>query len=220
MSENEPQDPEAATGAFRRRPREWRKLRSEVETCQACELCEHATQAVFGRGPLGAEIVMVGAQPDDHDDQEGVPFSGPPGEVLARAMVAADIDRDAVYFTHAVKHFRFELRGRRRLQRSPEQHHVDACRGWLESELTLVSPRLVVLLGSVAVRAVAPGIELRRDHGQVFEVEGRHVLATLDPSAVLRVEERQLAFRTLVSDLEAARGFCDASRRRRTAPMP
>jgi DNA polymerase len=219
MSESEPQDPDAATGAFRRRPREWRKLRSEVEACRACELCEEATQAVFGRGPLGAEIVMVGPQPDDHDDHEGVPFSGPAGEVLGRAMVAADIDRDAVYFTHAVKHFRFEPSGRRRLQRAPEQQHVDACRGWLESELTLVSPRLVVLLGSVAVRSIAPWVELRRDHGQILDVGGRSVLATLDPGAVLRVEERQMAFRTLVADLEAARGFCDASRRRRTAPM-
>jgi DNA polymerase len=162
---------------------------------------------------------MVGDQPHEEDDRSGEPFGGSAGEVLRKAMAAADIDPSAVYLTNAVKHFRFEAHGKRRLQRAPEPEHVAACRGWLVNELELIEPRLVVLLGSTAVRSLAPELQLRRDHGRVIEVDGRRVLATLHPSAVLRTEDRQLAMRTLIGDLEAARGFCDSDRRRRTAPV-
>ena len=210
--------PGEAPAAIRRRSREWRKLRSEAEHCEGCELHAAATQTVFGRGPLGAEIVMVGDEPCDEDDRSGEPFGGPAGEVLRKAMIAADIDPSSVYLTNAVKHFRFEVHGRQRLRRAPEPNHIAACHGWLANELDLIDPRLIVLLGSAAVRSLAPEVQLRRDHGRVIEAGGRRVLATLHPSGVLRTEDRQLAMRTLIGDLEAARGFCDSARRRRTVP--
>jgi uracil-DNA glycosylase len=210
--------PSEAPAAIRRRSREWRKLRSEAEHCEGCELHAASSRTVFGTGPLRAEIVMVGDQPCDEDDRSGEPFGGPAGEVLRKAMIAADIDPSSVYLTNAVKHFRFDAHGKRRLQRAPEPEHIAACHGWLANELDLIDPRLVVLLGSAAVRSIAPAIQLRRDHGRVIDVEGRRVLATLHPSGVLRTEDRQLAMRTLIGDLEAARGFCDSARRRRTAP--
>ncbi len=220
MPENLENAPSEVPAAFRRRSREWRKLRTEAEHCEECELHAPATQTVFGTGPLRAEIVMVGDQPSDEDDRSGEPFGGPSGEVLRKAMVAADIDPSSVYLTNAVKHFRFEAHGRRRLQRAPEPSHIAACHGWLAHELDLIEPRLVVLLGSTAVRSIAPAIQLRRDHGRVIEHDGRRFLATLHPSGVLRTEDRQLAMRTLIGDLEAARGFCDSARRRRTAAAP
>jgi uracil-DNA glycosylase len=212
--------PSEAPAAIRRRSRDWRKLRSEAEQCEGCELHAAASGTVFGTGPLGAEIVMVGDQPADEDDRSGQPFGGPAGEVLRKAMAAADIDPSSVYLTNAVKHFRFETHGKRRLQRTPEPEQIAACHGWLANELDLVEPRLVVLLGSTAVRSIAPAVQLRRDHGRVIEIGGRRVLATLHPSGVLRTEDRQLAMRTLIVDLEAARGFCDSARRRRTVPAP
>jgi uracil-DNA glycosylase family protein len=219
MPENLENGPAEAPAAIRRRSREWRKVRSEAEHCEGCDLHVAGTRTVFGTGPLRAEIVMVGDQPADEDERNGEPFSGPPGEVLRKAMIAADIDPSSVYFTNAVKHFRFEAHGKRRLQRTPEPEHVTACHGWLANELDLIDPRLVVLLGSTAVRSVAPAIQLRRDHGRVVDVGGRRVLATLHPSGVLRTEDRQLAMRTLIGDLEAARGFCDSARRRPTVPL-
>jgi DNA polymerase len=218
MSERPENESTEVPAGIRRRSRDWRKLRSEAEQCDGCELHSAGSQAVFGRGPLQAEIVMVGDQPSDEDDRSGEPFSGGAGEILRKAMAAADIDPASVYLTNAVKHFRFETHGRRRLQRAPEPDHVAACRGWLLNELDIVDPRLVVLLGSTAVRAIAPSIQLRRDHGRVIDLGGHRVLATLHPSGVLRTEDRQLAMRTLIGDLEAARGFCDSARRRRTAP--
>jgi DNA polymerase len=220
MPEHLENEPGEAPAGIRRRSREWRKLRSEAEQCEGCELHSAASRTVFGSGPLGAEIVMIGDQPHDDDDRSGEPFGGSAGEVLRKAMAAADIDPSSVYLTNAVKHFRFEAHGKRRLLRAPEPEHIAACRGWLVNELDLIEPRLIVLLGSVAVRAIAPAVQLRRDHGRVIEVDGRRVLATLHPSGVLRTEDRQLAMRTLIGDLEAARGFCDSARRRRTAPAP
>jgi len=192
------------------------QLRSAVPQCRGCELWEPATQPVLSAGRTDAPLVLVGEQPGDQEDRRGVPFVGPAGHLLQRAVEEAGIDRGSVYVTNAVKHFRFTERstargGVRRLHQTPDTAHVLACRPWLVAELRAVAPTVVVALGATAVRSLlGPDVKVMRDRGRPIERETSRgtttFVVTAHPSAVLRVPEdvREQAYGQLVADLRLA----------------
>ena len=187
------------------------ELRAAAVTCRGCELWEPATQVVFSGGSDVARLMLVGEQPGDVEDREGVPFVGPAGRLLQRAVDDAGIARNDLYVTNAVKHFRFTLRGKRRIHQTPQVSHIVACQPWLEAEILRVDPSLVVVLGATAARSVlGAGFRVSKQRGQVIEAETpvgpRRVLATMHPSAVLRMrgEEHEQAYADLVADLRVA----------------
>ncbi|MEV6298761.1 UdgX family uracil-DNA binding protein [Actinoplanes sp. NPDC051861] len=193
------------------------ELKSAAAGCQGCELYQDATQTVFGRGAPHARIVFVGEQPGDVEDQRGLPFVGPAGRLLREAVDDAGIDPADLYITNAVKHFRFELRGRRRIHQNPGPAHITACRPWLVAEFSLLQPELVVILGATAGKALlGPSFRVTRSRGQLmpwpasaqhpedFPVAEIKALATIHPSAVLRADDRDSAYRSLVDDLRVA----------------
>jgi uracil-DNA glycosylase family protein len=192
-------------------------LRAEAEHCRACPLWKNATQTVFGAGRASARIVFVGEQPGDREDLTGKPFVGPAGLLLDRALQQAGVDRDATYVTNAVKHFKFEPRGKRRLHKTPSQLEVSVCQShWLNNELRLIEPALVVALGATAARAVfgrATAIGKNRGHviaGATLAAQiAADVLVTVHPSYLLRVpdEDRDTAFEQFVADLKLARKY-------------
>lgn len=192
-------------------------LRDAARDCRACELWEPATQTVFGVGPETARVVFVGEQPGDQEDRRGEPFVGPAGRLLDRALGDAGIDRADTYVTNAVKHFRFRPTPKRRLHQTPDAVHVRACRPWLDAELELLTPDVVVCLGAVAAKAlIAPSFRITKDRGRLLPrpttldeeaaVGQSWLLATMHPSAILRTpdEERQEAYAALVADLRVA----------------
>jgi len=186
-------------------------LRAAAANCRGCELWEPATQVVFSGGSDVARLMLVGEQPGDVEDREGVPFVGPAGRLLQRAVDDAGIARNDLYVTNAVKHFRFTLRGKRRIHQTPQVSHIVACQPWLEAEILRVDPSLVVVLGATAARSVlGAGFRVSKQRGQVIEAETpvgpRRVLATMHPSAVLRMrgEEHEQAYADLVADLRVA----------------
>jgi uracil-DNA glycosylase len=145
------------------------QLRQEAAGCRACDLWENATQTVFGEGAEGAPLMLVGEQPGDQEDLQGKPFVGPAGKLLERALTEAGIDRRRVYLTNAVKHFRWTRRGKRRLHEKPNAGQVRACRPWLEAEIEVVRPRLIVLLGATAAQSVmGPALRVSRQRGEVL----------------------------------------------------
>lgn len=176
--------------------------------CRGCELWRHATQVVFGEGPRDATMVLVGEQPGDREDREGEPFVGPAGRVLDDALADAGIDRGRVYLTNAVKHFRFEERGKRRIHVKPDLAHMVACAPWLERELELVDPAVVVALGATAARAVlGHSVTISRERGRLLALGEREALVTTHPSAVLRLRGKDgydAAYESLVADLRVA----------------
>ncbi len=195
-------------------------VREAARGCRACPLWEPATQTVFGLGPADARVVFVGEQPGDVEDRKGEPFVGPAGKLLDRALVEAGIDRSQTYVTNAVKHFRFTQSGKRRIHQTPGPEHVTACHPWLQSELALVDPELVVCLGATAAKAMlGNSFRITKQRGQLmpyergtegtlFEtedagVQSAWIMATAHPSAVLRVppEAREAAYDALVADL-------------------
>lgn len=163
-------------------------LRSAADTCRRCELWEHATQTVFGEGPADARLMVVGEQPGDEEDLRGRPFVGPAGRLFDRALAELGMDRAQFYVTNAVKHFRFEMRGKFRLHRNPTTAQVRACNAWLERELSLLRPQVVLCLGATAARAVfGNDFQLMQQRGRWIELgEGRRGLATVHPSWILR----------------------------------
>jgi DNA polymerase len=188
-------------------------LRARASQCRACPLWEHATQTVFGEGPEDARIVVVGEQPGDQEDIVGRPFVGPAGQLLDRAFKDAGLPRDALYVTNAVKHFKYEARGKRRMHKTPGQMEVAACHQWLEQELALIEPDLILALGATAARSVlGQSIPILKNRGRIFSARSdgqeRHpnVLLTLHPSALLRMpeSERDAAYELFVSDLAKA----------------
>jgi DNA polymerase len=183
-------------------------LARAVHDCRGCELWGPATQAVFSAGPDDAALALVGEQPGDREDQEGEPFVGPAGRVLADALHAAGMAPDEVYVTNAVKHFRFTERGKRRLHKKPDVAHIRACLPWLEAELTAVRPRVVVALGATAARAVlGRAVRIGAERGQVLDGETHDVLITTHPSALLRLRDRAefgATFDAFVADLRTA----------------
>jgi len=187
------------------------RLRSAAAECQGCELWRDATQVVFSSGGPRARLMLVGEQPGDREDREGEPFVGPAGRVLDDALDEARIRRDEVYLTNAVKHFRHEQRGKRRIHRTPELRHLVACHPWLEAEVDLVDPSVVVCLGASAARAVlGRPVRIGAERGRLLkELPGRKALVTTHPSALLRLRGKDGwadAFAALVSDLEVAAG--------------
>jgi len=186
------------------------RLANLAEGCTGCELYQKATHVVFGDGPVDASIMLLGEQPGDREDRAGEPFVGPAGEMLDAALTQAGIEREDVYITNVVKHFRFEERGKRRLHKKPLRRHVKACRPWLDAELAHVQPDVVVALGGSAARSVLErSIRVMSDHGVPIEWEGVLVLPTIHPSFVLRSsgdsERRDELFDLLVSDLKTSR---------------
>lgn len=181
----------------------------EAEQCTLCPLYRHATQTVFGEGPARARLMLVGEQPGDQEDLAGHPFVGPAGKVLDRAMAEAGLDRRKVYLTNAVKHFKNEPRGKKRLHKRPNRYEVEVCRVWLRQELSLVKPQLVLALGVTAAVALAGRpVVLSRERGKVIELaDGRRGMVTTHPSSILRVPDqkaRHAAFAALVKDLKEA----------------
>jgi DNA polymerase len=184
-------------------------LRDAAAGCKACDLWENATQTVFGEGNEGARLMLVGEQPGDREDVEGMPFVGPAGRILDEALEAAGISRGEVYLTNAVKHFRWERRGKRRLHLKPSQVHVRACRPWLTAELETVRPRLVVLLGATAAQSVMGAtFKVTQQRGRVLASPlGVPVLATVHPSSIPRSPDdkaRREALDGLIADLKVA----------------
>ena len=187
-----------------------------LPSCKGCELYEHATQVVPGRGPLRADLVLVGEQPGDQEDRRGEPFVGPAGGVLRRALAEVGIDPEAVYMTNAVKHFKFVQRGKLRLHQNPRLSEITACRPWLLAELDALRPKLVVCLGASASKSLLGGtFALMRDRGKMLSTPfAEHVMATVHPSAVLRGrddEQREMLYRHLRDDLQLAQHFLRAA---------
>jgi uracil-DNA glycosylase len=181
------------------------KLRAAVQDCRACELYKGATQAVLGEGPAKARAMFVGEQPGDREDREGRPFVGPAGALLDRALEQAGIARPDVYVTNAVKHFRFRARGKRRIHQRPEREHVQACRPWLDAELELVRPAVLVCLGAVAAQGLLGAkVRVTRDRGKPVDSDlADFVTVTVHPSSILRAgERRHEAYEAFVHDLE------------------
>jgi DNA polymerase len=180
-------------------------LRDRVQHCTSCDLYKHATQAVFGEGPADASLMLMGEVPGDQEDKQGHPFVGPAGKILDEALDAAGIDRTTVYLTNAVKHFKFEPRGKQRLHKKPNAAEMAACRQWWEAELAAVQPRVLGCLGAVAAQAVfGASFRVTKQRGQWFELpRGVAAMATIHPSAVLRADDRRAEyFEGLVRDLE------------------
>jgi uracil-DNA glycosylase len=191
------------------------RLRTAVQDCRACELWEGATQAVPGAGTARARAMFVGEQPGDREDREGAPFTGPAGALLDRALEEAGIDRGAAYVTNAVKHFRYKARGKRRIHQKPDRSHIAACRPWLEAELAVVRPAVLVCLGATAAQALLGNdVRVLRDRGRPLDSPlAPCAIVTVHPSSVLRArseEERAAAFGALVDDLRAVATALDA----------
>jgi uracil-DNA glycosylase len=187
------------------RVEEWRHLVEEAATCRNCELWRNATQTVFGQGPVPANGMFVGEQPGDQEDRQGAPFVGPAGRVFDDGLEQAGIDRDLVYVTNAVKHFKWTPRGKRRIHQKPNGEEVRACAPWLESELAIVKPEVLVLMGAVAAQALlGSSFRVSRERGQLLDSNlAPHVIATVHPSSILRgePEDRQAAMDAFVADL-------------------
>ena len=183
------------------------KLREAAAGCRACDLWKTGTQTVFGEGLKGAEIVFVGEQPGDKEDLAGKPFVGPAGRVFDEGLVAAGIDRRLAYVTNAVKHFKWEARGKRRIHQKPSAAELAACRPWLDAELEAVRPNVLVLMGATAAQALLGGqFRVTKDRGRPVDSDlARFVLATVHPSSILRQrtdEERATAMADFVEDLK------------------
>ncbi|MEA3208033.1 MAG: uracil-DNA glycosylase [Chthoniobacter sp.] len=171
----------------------WDILRRAARSCEACPLYQNATQTVFGEGPRNADIVLLGEQPGDVEDREGHPFVGPAGRLLDRALAEAGVDRQKCYVTNAVKHFKWEPRGKRRLHQKPNSREIATCRPWWQAELKIIQPRCLVCLGGTAARAVFErAVKVMSERGNIVETTwaGR-TLITIHPSSLLRLRDPQ-----------------------------
>src|ERR671922_1567175 len=197
--------PSAAHDLIPERP-DLDSLRAAAAGCTACDLYRDATQTVFGEGSADAEVMLVGEQPGDGEDRDGRPFVGPAGRLLDRALEEAGIDRRLAYVTNVVKHFKFERRGKLRLHKKPNAEEIHACFPWLEAELAVVRPRVLVLLGATAAQALlGASFRVSRQRGEFLDSDlAPRVLATVHPSSILRApddEARALAYKGFVADL-------------------
>jgi uracil-DNA glycosylase family protein len=185
------------------------EVREAARSCTACHLYKRATQTVFGEGPKRAPIMLVGEQPGDYEDVAGKPFVGPAGKILDRALAEAGINRDEVYVTNVVKHFKWEPRGKRRIHQKPNSREMAACRPWMEAEMRLVKPKMVICLGSTAGQAFfGPSFRVTRERGKVLSSKlAPKVVATVHPSSLLRQPDevaRDREYAHFVVDLKAA----------------
>jgi uracil-DNA glycosylase family protein len=193
-------------------------LARAATSCEGCDLFRRATQTVFGLGPASAELMLIGEMPGDHEDVEGAPFVGPAGRLLDRALESAGIDRKTVYVTNAVKHFRWEERGVRRLHKKPTSGQVEACRPWLIGEIDAILPRLIVCLGATASQSLlGSSFRITKARGKLVERDQRvTVLATYHPSAILRApksDDRLRMEEIFTNDLRTAARFLRTKRR-------
>jgi DNA polymerase len=183
-------------------------LVEEAAHCTRCDLYRNATQTVFGEGPSDARIMMVGEVPGDQEDIQGRPFVGPAGKLLDRALEEAGIDRSKVYVTNAVKHFKFERRGKRRMHKTPDRPEIEACKWWLDRELAVVKPQLVVALGGTAGQAMyGRTVRVLSERGRISDdPRGFRLMLTVHPSMILRVPDaaKEQAFTDFVRDLRKA----------------
>jgi uracil-DNA glycosylase len=185
-------------------------LRKAVQNCKGCDLFRYATQAVMGEGPKSSNLMLVGERPGNDEDLQGHPFVGPAGKLLDRAMADAGIDRAAVYLTNAVKHFKFEERGKRRLHKKPTVPEVRACQPWLEAEISAVRPQVIVCLGATLAQSMfGPDYRLTKERGKFVQHPwAQRVTATVHPSSILRApdeEQRHIQYREFVADLKKVR---------------
>ncbi len=182
------------------------KLREAATSCTACPLHETGTQTVFGEGTSKADVVFVGEQPGDQEDLQGKPFVGPAGKLLDKALEDAGIDRSQVYVTNVVKHFKWQARGKRRIHQKPNWSEIAACRPWLEAELDVIEPRVLVCLGATAAQALlGRDFRVSRQRGELVDSDlAENVIATVHPSSILRADDetREQEYRELVRDLE------------------
>jgi uracil-DNA glycosylase family protein len=181
-------------------------LTRDAEDCRRCPLYRNATQTVFGEGPGHAPVMLVGEQPGDQEDLQGRPFVGPAGRILDRALADAGVDRSRVYVTNAVKHFKFEPRGKKRLHKKPNAGEIEACRWWLDQELEAIKPALTVALGATAARALAGrAIAIGTSRGRLIDLrDGLPGLVTIHPSFLLRMPDPEVKaqeYRRFVQDL-------------------
>ncbi|KAF0845728.1 UdgX family uracil-DNA binding protein [Nocardia caishijiensis] len=173
-----------------------------AEACHGCDLYRDATQTVFGAGAPHASTVLIGEQPGNEEDLDGHPFVGPAGRLLDRALDDIGVDRESLYLTNAVKHFRFERRGKRRIHQQPRRTEIVACAPWLTRELDLIAPELVICLGAIATHSVlGPKAKVTELRGRTVELEHFRVGATVHPSSVLRATDRTKAYAEFVDDL-------------------
>jgi len=181
-----------------------KKLREAAAGCKACPLWEHATQTVFGEGSADADVIFVGEQPGDREDLEGRPFVGPAGRLLDHALEEAGIDRSKVYLTNVVKHFKWKPQGKRRIHQKPNWREIAACRPWLDAELAVLKPRVLVCLGATAAQALlGRDFRVSRQRGELVDSPlAPKTIATVHPSSILRAEDRDVQFREFVRDLE------------------
>ena len=189
------------------------QLREAAATCTNCHLYADATQTVFGKGPQRARLMLVGEQPGEKEDLAGEPFVGPAGRLLDRALDDAGIDRSVLYVTNAVKHFKFTVRGKRRIHSSPNSEEIKACRPWLDAELAAVKPEVVVALGATAAKALlGPSFKVTKQRGEVVERDRLRLTATVHPSSLLRLKdpERTAAIEQFTDDLRAVAALLDA----------
>lgn len=180
-----------------------RAIRAEAKSCTRCDLYKYATQTVFGEGALDARILFVGEQPGDQEDLAGRPFVGPAGQIFDRALTNAGIERERTYVTNAVKHFKFLRRGKRRIHDKPDGREIAACRWWLERELALVRPPLIVALGATAARALfGKVVTISALRGRGHALPEGEVWVTVHPSFLLRVrDDREMQYARFVDDL-------------------
>jgi uracil-DNA glycosylase family protein len=190
------------------------KLREAAASCRACPLWKGGTQTVFGDGLKRARLMLIGEQPGDREDIEGHPFVGPAGRILDKALEQAGIERGDAYVTNAVKHFKWKPKGKRRIHQTPRAEEIKACAPWLEAELDVVDPEVLVCLGATAVKAVIGSkARVMKDHGQFLDSRlGRAAMPTLHPSAILRAEDedREDSMAMLVGDLARVRERLDS----------
>ena len=188
-------------------PHSLSQLRKAAATCRGCDLYLPATQTVFGEGSAKAKIILVGEQPGDKEDLQGEPFVGPAGKLLNEALQEAGIDKKIIYITNAVKHFKFEERGKRRMHKKPKTVEINACRPWLEAEIAQIKPSLIVCMGATALRSLFnKTMSVTELRGQFLESEfAQSILVTVHPSSILRLiasDERRQAFKMFVKDLK------------------
>ena len=197
-------------------PKSLKHLAQALQSCRRCPLYRDATQAVPGEGPHDAVLMLVGEQPGNDEDLAGEPFVGPAGMVLNKALEAAGIERQKAFVTNAVKHFKFEPRGKRRLHKRPNTYEIERCRWWLENELRLMKPKLVVALGATAARSMfGKAMPIGKSRGKILELsDDLHALVTVHPSALLRIPDRvskEAEMKRFTHDLRLAQKFISQS---------
>jgi uracil-DNA glycosylase len=213
-----PHKPSRSAADFVPPSRNLKVLKVASRDCRGCDLYKNATQTVFGEGQPKARVMFVGEQPGDKEDLTGEPFVGPAGALLSRAMEEAGIDRTAAYVTNAVKHFKFEMRGKKRIHKKPAGIEIAACQPWLDSEIEAVRPEIIVCLGATAAQAfLGKDFRVTKQRGQIIATErAPQILATVHPSSILRApdeESRHREYASFVSDLKVVAKVIHGHRR-------